>query len=192
MKEVCKVGLWVALLATLWALPVAAEERPLLNPENIAEEAFPPNAGEPSDDPEIIAQCETVCATEQSCGTLPTELRGDCMTLCRSTALDPGVRSCMAKTEECAEFADCADLQAVTAPILAVETPKQCDKNKRDPCPGVPNGCGFRDVCCTQIFGGGGRSTRVHLCGRRHCPWYYFGQGPYCGCPSTKDVYGCG
>lgn len=98
----------------------------------------------------------------------------------------------MAKTEHCAEFADCSDLHEIRAPILAVEVAEQCDKTKRTPCPGVSDGCGFPQVCCTQIFSGGGRSTCIHLCGRRDCPWYYFGQGPWCGCPSTRDVYGCG
>lgn len=151
----------------------------------------PLEISEPSDDPDVIAQCEKVCKTETQCGTLPLEYRGDCMRLCRSIQLDSAVRSCMAETNQCSEFSACASLQRVSAPMVNVDAAQSCNKDKREPCPGVPNGCGYPQVCCTQVFSGSGHSTRVHLCGKRDCPWYYFGLGPWCGCPKTKDVYGC-
>lgn len=152
---------------------------------------LPFELGELLDEPAVVAQCETICKTELSCGTLPSEFRGDCQTLCRSASLGPAVRACMAATNHCAQFSDCAELQESAVPIEAFTAATRCDKTKRESCGSVPGGCGFPQVCCTQILEGGGVSTRINLCGRRHCPWWQLGQGPWCGCPSTKSVYGC-
>ena len=178
-------------LAVLWlaVLTISAGAQDLCKAENVTA-GLPLTLAELSGDPGVIAQCETICKTEQSCGTLPSEIRGDCLNLCRSTRLTAAVRRCMAATNNCVQFADCAELQEVTPDIPAVEAAPHCDKTKRVACSGVPGGCGFPQVCCTEVYGAR-RPTRVHLCGRRHCPWYSFGQGPWCGCPKTKQVYGC-
>lgn len=188
MKNAC----WLAAILgfALFQATVLADEISILNSGNTTS-VSPLDISKPSDDPDVIAQCEKVCKTETQCGTLPIEYRGDCMQLCRSIQLDDAVRSCMAETDHCAEFSACASQQAISAPMVDVTAAQNCNKNKRQPCPGVPNGCGYPQVCCTQIYGGGGHSTRIHLCGKRDCPWYTLGQGPWCGCPSTKDVYGC-
>lgn len=157
-------------LLVLWTLPTSAEKLPPVPPE-------------------AQQQCEAICLQEMECATLPAAYEGKCMNLCMHRALRPEIRSCMAEAKDCQAFSSCTDEPPKSEAGNRSETETTCNVNTPMSCPGVSGGCAFQEVCCTQIYATNGTET-VHVCGQRNCPWWSFGLGPFCGCPSESDAWG--
>lgn len=142
---------------------------------------------------ELAVQCAAACEMDERCQILPEEKRSQCVQLCTDSRLDPDIRRCMAQAQSCDDFQQCPDQdQAESSDHAARMSKPKCDKEQTIYCPGTRD-CSYPEVCCTQIFGGAGRggNARIHVCGKKDCPWYTFGLGPWCSCASTKSVYGC-
>lgn len=150
----------------------------------------------------ILPSCQSICKMETQCrtlsGVLDTERERSCLKACTSPFLDPAFHDCLRDATTCDAFSAC--VKSFTRDRrLAPETPvpQVLAADAMLPtssCPGVPGGCTYPEVCCTQIFNAGGRSTKVHLCGQLDCPEPKCAGGlnpfcPWCSCPATSDVY---
>lgn len=150
----------------------------------------------------ILPSCQAICEMESRCRTISAisdaERKPSCLKACTSPVFDPAFHACLKAATSCEAFSACVRSFTRDRP-LAPETPApqvlaQDATLPTSSCPGVLAGCTYPQVCCTQIFTGGGRSTKVHLCGQLDCPEPKCLGGaapwcPWCSCPRTSDAY---
>ena len=150
----------------------------------------------------ILPSCQAICEMETRCRTISAisdvERVPFCLKACTSPFFDPDFHDCLKAATACEAFSACVQSFTRDRP-LAPETPApqvlaQDATLPTTSCPNVLRDCTYPQVCCTQIFSGGGRATKVHLCGQLDCPEPKCLLGaapwcPWCSCPRTSDVY---